>query len=298
MLKMPIAWFDKPKNSSGALSARLASDCKSINGLITTFLAISIQSATTLIAGVIIALIYEWRTALVALALLPIMVIAGIVQMSFTEGFSDKTDKVYKESSSLITESMNHIRTVLSFGSEDIVQRKYDAGLVEPLAMGVKKGMVSGALYGVSQFILFLVFGLIFYFGVIFMVDNNLEMANVFTAIYAITFSGMTAGNNAHFMPDMAAGKKAAASIFDILDSSDEDQIQIDNKSKMLKTNIKGEVSFRNVSFKYESRDHMVFEDLSFDIASGQKIGFVGPSGCGKSTVLQLLQRFYDADKG
>lgn len=53
--------------------------------------------------------------------------------MAFTEGFSDRTDKVFKESSSLITESMNNIRTVTSFGSEDIIERKYSKKLEEPL---------------------------------------------------------------------------------------------------------------------------------------------------------------------
>ena len=76
---MPIPWFDKPKNSSGALSARLASDCKTVNGIVTTFIAVTIQSVTTLIAGVVIALIYEWRTSLVALGLLPLIVISGMV---------------------------------------------------------------------------------------------------------------------------------------------------------------------------------------------------------------------------
>ena len=100
---MPISWFDKPNNSSGALASRLASDCSAVNDLITTFLAVTIQSLTTLIAGVVIALIYEWRTALVALGILPLMVISGIIQMATTEGFSDKTDKIFKESSNLIT---------------------------------------------------------------------------------------------------------------------------------------------------------------------------------------------------
>jgi ATP-binding cassette subfamily B (MDR/TAP) protein 1 len=93
---MPVSWFDRPENSSGALSARLASDCKTVNGIVTTFMAITIQSITTLIAGVTIALIYEWRTSLVALALLPLMILSGMIEMSFTEGFSDKTDKIYK----------------------------------------------------------------------------------------------------------------------------------------------------------------------------------------------------------
>lgn len=114
---MPIPWFEKPKNNSGSLSARLASDCKTVNGLITTYLSVIIQSVTTLLAGVIIAFIYEWRTSLVALGLLPLMIASGAVLISVTQGFSDKTDKVYKNSSNLITESMLNIRTVTSFGS-------------------------------------------------------------------------------------------------------------------------------------------------------------------------------------
>lgn len=100
---MPVSWFDKPKNASGSLSARLASDCQTINSLITTFFSILVQTITTLIAAIVIALIYEWRTALCAIALLPVIVFAGVIHMNFTQGFSDKNDKAYKESSSLIT---------------------------------------------------------------------------------------------------------------------------------------------------------------------------------------------------
>ena len=88
---------------------------------------------------------------------------------------------------------------------------------------------MSGFFFGISQLILFVVFGLIFYLGVIFMNANNLQLADVFTAIYAITFSGMTAGNNAHFMPDIANSKRAAASLFEIQDAKDEDQLQVES---------------------------------------------------------------------
>ena len=109
---------------------------------------------------------------------------------------------------------MNHIRTVSSFGSEDIVERKFSEKLVDPLRFGIKKGIISGLMYGITQLALFFIFGLIFYLGLIFMVRNNLQADNVFTAIYAIMFSGMTAGNNAHFMPDLAAARSSAANIF------------------------------------------------------------------------------------
>lgn len=55
---MPIPWFDISKNNAGNLTSRLSSDCKNVNGLVTTFIAISIQNATTLVAGIVIAFIY------------------------------------------------------------------------------------------------------------------------------------------------------------------------------------------------------------------------------------------------
>jgi ATP-binding cassette subfamily B (MDR/TAP) protein 1 len=55
---MPVIWFDKPRNSSGSLAARLASDCQTVNGLTTTYVAILAQNLTNLAAGIIIAFIY------------------------------------------------------------------------------------------------------------------------------------------------------------------------------------------------------------------------------------------------
>ena len=145
---------------------------------------------------------------------------------------------------------------------------------------------------------MYIVIALIFYLGTIFIRDNNLSIADVFTAIYAIMFAGMTAGNNAHFMPDVATAKKAAANLFEILDAEDEDQIQIKESSKLLKTPVKGNIVFKNVHFKYPSRDEYVFRDLNLQVKEGWKVGLVGRSGCGKSTIFQLLQRFYELNEG
>jgi ATP-binding cassette subfamily B (MDR/TAP) protein 1 len=226
---MPVPWFDIPRNNSGSLSARLASDCLTVNGMVTTYIAVMIQNVSTLVAGIIIAFIFEWRTSLVALGLIPFMIIAGAVQMSFNAGFSDKTDSAYKDSSSLITEAMVNIRTVTSFGYEDMIVRKYEQKLILPMSIAVKKGNISGILFGLSQFIMFVVFALIFFLGTVFIRDNspNINIEDVFTAIYSIMFAGMTAGNNSHFMPDVAAAKNSAANLFLILDDEDEDQLQI-----------------------------------------------------------------------
>lgn len=61
-----------------------------------------LQNVSTLISGIVIAFVHEWRTALVALGLLPFMILCGVIQMAFSTGFSDKTDAAYKDSSNLI----------------------------------------------------------------------------------------------------------------------------------------------------------------------------------------------------
>lgn len=55
---MPVRWMDIPRNSSGALSARLAADCQTVNGLTTTYISILIQNASNLVVGIVIAFVY------------------------------------------------------------------------------------------------------------------------------------------------------------------------------------------------------------------------------------------------
>lgn len=88
MLKMPIVWFDIPKNNPGGLTARLAADCKLVNEMTTTFIGVSIQNVVTLVASLIIGFIFEWRTSLVTVGLIPVMILAGAIQMKQSLGFS------------------------------------------------------------------------------------------------------------------------------------------------------------------------------------------------------------------
>lgn len=58
MLRMPIKWFDRPKNNAGTLSARLSADCQIVRSMTTTVVQILIQNVSTLISGIIIAFVY------------------------------------------------------------------------------------------------------------------------------------------------------------------------------------------------------------------------------------------------
>jgi ATP-binding cassette subfamily B (MDR/TAP) protein 1 len=96
-----------------------------------------------------------------------------------------------------------------------------------------------------------IIFALIFFLGAVFLYNHNLEISDVFTAIYANYYTGLTIGNYSQFMPDAMNAKNAAANIFELLDSEDEDQLQIKEGSNILSMPIRGNIVFKNISFKY-----------------------------------------------
>ncbi len=64
------------------------------------------------------------------------------------------------------------------------------------------------------------------------------------------------------------------------------------------KENKKGEIEFKNVSFKYPDAEDYVLKNISFTAKQGETVAFIGSTGCGKSTVINLVPRFYDATEG
>lgn len=88
-----------------------------------------------------------------------------------------------------------------------------------PYSLAIKNGIVSGFFYGIALLIMYIVVALIFYLGAVFVDANNLDISDMFTAVFAIFFSGMTVGNNSHILPDMNDCRIGAAGLFMILDT-------------------------------------------------------------------------------
>lgn len=122
---MPVSWFDIPRNNSGNLAARLFAECNQVNAIATTAIGIMIQNISSLITGLVIAFVFDWRISLVALGFIPLLILAGLLEMSFNTGQSQATDEAYKGSAGLIMEAMINIRTVSSSGHDYIIVKKY-----------------------------------------------------------------------------------------------------------------------------------------------------------------------------
>ena len=295
-VRMPIGWFDDPHNSPGALGSKLSSDAALLNTLTGSVFGVYCQAIATFVTGMAIAFTASWQLTLIGLGLSPLMIISGKLRAKMDMDFTSDNDAHYQESAAFVSEAVNNMRTVVSFGNEVKILDNYSRKLDVPLKAGLKKGHASGFIYGLGNFFHFTTNAIVFLIGGVFMRDIGLQYKDMFQSIFGIIFAAMGTGNALQFAPDVGSAMNAAVSVFKVLDTKP--AIDIDDPTQNYREPIRGDIQFKNIWFRYPGRDKMIFENLNLTIKASTKVALVGPSGCGKSTILALLQRFYDPEQG
>uniref|UniRef100_A0A452ZR79 ABC transporter B family member 11 n=1 Tax=Aegilops tauschii subsp. strangulata TaxID=200361 RepID=A0A452ZR79_AEGTS len=291
------AWFDHPANSSGALGGRLCVDALNVRRLVGGNLALIIQCTATLICGIVIAMIADWKLSLVILIVVPLMGLQAYAQVKFLQGFSQNAKTMYEEASQVATDAVGNMRTVASFCAEKRVVTKYNQKCQASKNQGIRTGIVGGIGFGFSYTMLYVTSALCYYVGAKFISQGNSDFGGVFKAYFALVLAMIGASQTSAMASDSAKANDSATSIFKILDRKS----QIDSSSEEGSTMelVKGDIDFMHISFKYPSRpDVQIFSDFTLNIPSRKTVALVGQSGSGKSTVIALLERFYDPDSG
>ncbi|KAK2645594.1 hypothetical protein Ddye_020789 [Dipteronia dyeriana] len=294
---MEVSWFDDPDHSSGVIGARLAIDSACVRSIVGDALALLVQNISTVIAGLVIAFEANWQLALIVFALLPLVGVNGYVHMKFLKGFSADAKKMYEEASQVARDAVGSIKTVASFCAEEKVMQLYHKKCEGPIKAGIKQGMMGGIAFGLSYFFLFSVYGAGFYAGARLVEKGATTISDVFRVFFSLTLAATAIAQSGSLAPEASKANSAVASVFQILDQKS--KIDSDDESGTTIENVKGEIEFHRVSFKYPTRlGIQIFRELCLAIRSGKTVALVGESGSGKSTVISLLQRFYDPDSG
>ena len=273
-----------------------------------------------------VALAFSWLVTLVILGVIPILIIAGSLQVRIFTSQASKTKKNLETAGKLAVDSINNIRTVASLTVEDKFCSMYTAEVSTTHKSSVLvHPPIYGLAYGFSQAIIYLKYAIVFRFGAFLVTQDPdsilfVEFQDVFRVFMAIVFGAISVGQASAFAPNYAKAKLSANRIFHMLDrkpaidnySEEGEQlvsIKLYSSSQLvliiflyfldLQESVTGGVSMDNVNFSYPTRpDVPVLQGLSLNLKPGKTLALVGPSGCGKSTVVSLIERFYDPTSG
>jgi len=213
-------------------------------------------------------------------------------------GFTRQDDEAMAGAGQILSESISGIRTVTAFGTREKVIELYAENLEVPKKLGVRKGLVGGLGFGVSNAVIFLVYALAFYYGGILIGKGEYTFEQMFLVFFAVVMTAFGAGQAASMAPDVGKATVAVSNVFKIVDRKSAIDYT-DPGGVVDKETSAGAFTFEAVKFAYPQRpDANVFESLSFDLEGGNTIAFVGSSGSGKSTVIALMERFYDVASG
>ncbi|KAF8730446.1 hypothetical protein HU200_017024 [Digitaria exilis] len=297
VMRQEINWFDKPEHSSGSIGARLSTDALNVKRLVGDNLALNVQTLSTVISGFTIAMVANWKLALIITVVVPFVGFQAYAQMKFLKGLNRDAKLKYEEASQVATDAVGGIRTVASFSVEKKVMDAYEKKCESPIKQGIREGIVGGLGFGFSFLAFYLTYALCFYVGAKFVQQGAATFPEVFRVFFVLVLATSGISRTSAVGADTTKANAAAASVFEILDRKS--KIDYSSEEGLIIASVRGDIDFQNVCFKYPSRPNVqIFKDLSLSIPSGKTVALVGASGSGKSTVIALLERFYDPESG
>ena len=196
---------------------------------------------------------------------------------------------------SSIEDSILGIKVVKSFANEDIELEKFERDNNKFLSIKELFYKSMAGFNTVNRSIDGLMYFIIIVFGGYQMMNGRLEPGDMLAYIMYVTTLLATVKRIVEFTEQFQKGMTGIERFNEIM--SIEAEI-VDSPHAIDLTDVKGNIEFKNVSFRYNKKLDYVLENFNLDIKAGKNIALVGPSGGGKTTVCALIPRFYDVSEG
>ena len=294
LIKLPLQFFERRR--VGELNSRISTDVTMLQETMTSTLAEFIRQIIVITGGITLLAILSIKLTAFMLITLPPTMIAARFFGRFIRKFSKEVQTKLADSNTIIEETLQGIQSVKAFTNEYLEIARYKKKTLEIAELGMTRGKYRGAF---SSFIILGLFGAIaamVWQGSRLLQAGEMTSGDLFSFVIYSVFVGSTISGLANVYTNIQKFIGATEDLFLIYDEIPE---EIQNINEVdLKFKMQGEISLRNLSFAYPSRqEQTVLNNINLEIKSNQMIALVGHSGAGKSTMASLLLMLHQPPK-
>ncbi|MBO3839048.1 ABC transporter ATP-binding protein [Streptococcus suis] len=290
--QMPLSYLDR--HSVGDLVARFSSDSEQLtNGLLMIFNQFFIGILTIFLTIFTMARL-DMTMMLVVVALTPVSLLVARYIAKKSYGYYRQQTQARGKQSQHLEESISQLTLIQSFNAQEQFTQGFQVVNEQYATYSQQAIFASSTVNPSTRFINAIIYALLAGLGALRIMAGNFTVGSLTTFLnYASQYS-KPFNDISSVLSELQSALACADRLFAILAL---DSIDDQAERKIDSEELKGAISFENVSFSY-SPDRSLIEHLDIAVKAGQKVAIVGSTGAGKSTMINLLMRFYDVTAG
>lgn len=291
---LSLSFFNERR--TGELVSRMTNDVAAMRTLVTSDVSTALSQTLSFLGALVLILITNWRLTLFMFALIPLVMGLGILFGRRVRALSSSVQDQLADATTVVEESLGGIRVVQSFTREPYEIERFTKSIERTVALAMKRIRLSSTFGPTISFLGFASVVSIFWFGGNEVLAGRLTAGQLFMfLILTLTIAG-SIGQFSGLWAHLQEALGATSRLFELLDTRPEIR---DKPGARPLPNVKGRITFENVSFAYKDAPGVAtLIDISLDIEPGEVLALVGPSGAGKTTFVNLIPRFYDPTQG
>lgn len=230
--------------------------------------------------------------------IIPIMVyVARIKRRAFSMSVKSEKKQI-GEINAAIEDTLLGIDVVKSFANEKLEKIKFKRGNDKFVDIKKTKYYNMASYNMINQLFAALMYGVLIVIGGYFVIDQMMSPGDLVAFVLYLNTIIQTVNRLVEFTDQYQKGITGIERFIEIMKLKSD---IVDKSHAKNLSDVKGEIIFDNVYFKYpdqDDKDPWILEDINFKIRVGDNVALVGPSGAGKTTITKLIPRFYEANKG
>ncbi len=291
--KLPYEYYDQ--HEIGTVLSTMTNDLFDISELAHHGPENILVAGCTVIGSIVYLICVNWILGLVLLGIVPILF---FVTWHFRKKFRISMRKTRKSVAKInvrIENSISGIRVTKAYTNEALEKAKFESCNQEHINVRSEVFSAMGQFFSISQFItdffnilVLLLGGILLYYNF-----NQFDVADFSAFIISVSLFINPINTLMNFLEQL----ESASSGFERFITIMEEEEETIHSGKEILTNVKGDITFEDVSFSYDTSEE-VLNHVSFTLEAGKTLALVGPSGGGKTTICHLIPRFYFIKEG